>query len=133
MTEPTNTEKALWQLEGSHGQERDPDTAVVLLEERAKDNDHEAMWILGVCCEYGMGTEKNVKRAEQLYKRAAQLKNTKAKMMQNQLSNRRGRGRTKMDLNGEHKLQAQKQKKMERTNKQNHDKQEKWFARKKHA
>ena len=44
------------------GDERDEDGAVVLLEERAKERDPEAMWMLGLCCEFGIGTEKNVER-----------------------------------------------------------------------
>ena len=32
-----------------------------------KDGDGEAMWMLGLCCEYGMGTEQDVQRAESLY------------------------------------------------------------------
>ena len=45
----------------------DADSAVELLEERVKDRDSEAMWILGVCHEYGLGTEQDVERAESLY------------------------------------------------------------------
>ena len=54
-------------LEGSHRMARDADAAVALLEEKVKDGDAEAMWMLGVCCEFGMGMEQDVERAEQLY------------------------------------------------------------------
>ena len=46
------------------------DGAVALLEERVKDNDSDAMWILGVCYEYGMGIDQDIERAEMLYKKS---------------------------------------------------------------
>ena len=88
-------------LEGSHGMTRDADAAVALLEEKVKDRDAEAMWMLGVCCEFGMGTEQDVARADQLYKRAAAQGNTTASMMTGRLENRDGRGSTQMDLRSE--------------------------------
>ena len=33
-----------------------------------KDRDGEAMRMLGLCCEYGMGCKQDLKRAETLYK-----------------------------------------------------------------
>ena len=65
-------EKAQWMLEGSHKMTRDADAAVALLETKVKNGDAEAMWMLGVCCEFGMGTKQDVERAEQLYKRGAE-------------------------------------------------------------
>ena len=94
------TEKAQWMLEGSHGMARDADAAVALLEEKVKDGDAEAMWMLGVCCEFGMGTEQDVERAEQLYQRGAR-RNATAKLLTDKLKNKNGRGRTQMDLSGE--------------------------------
>jgi len=32
-----------------------------------KEGDCEAVWMLGLCCEYGMGIEQDVERAEVLY------------------------------------------------------------------
>ena len=95
------TEKARWMLEGSHGMARDADAAVELLEKKVKDGDTEAMWMLGVCCEFGMGTEQDVERAEQLYKRGAEQGNATAKLLTSKLKNRNGRGCTQMDLEGE--------------------------------
>ena len=95
------TEKARWMLEGSHGMARDADAAVELLEEKVKDGKAEAMWMLGVCCEFGMGTEQDVKRAEQLYKRGAEQGNATAKLLTDKLKNKNGRGCTQMDLEGE--------------------------------
>ena len=88
-------------LEGSHGMARDADAAVALLEDKVKDGDAEAMWMLGVCCEFGMGTEQDVDRAEQLYKRGAEQGNATAKLLADKLKNKNGRGCTQMDLEGE--------------------------------
>ena len=95
------TEKARWMLEGSHGMARDAEAAVALLEERAKDGDAEAMWMLGVCCEFGMGTEQDVARAVRLYKGAARKRSTAARVTLDRLKNKNGRGRTQMDLGGD--------------------------------
>ena len=76
-------------LEGSHGMERDAEAAVALLEEKAQ-GDAEAMWMLGVCCEFGMGTKQDVERAEQLYKRGAEQGNATAKLLSNTLKNQNG-------------------------------------------
>ena len=91
---------ARWMLEGSHGMARDAEAAVALLEEKVKDGDAEAMWMLGVCCEFGMGTEQDVERAEQLYQRGAKI-DTTAKLLTDKLKNKNGRGCTQMDLEGE--------------------------------
>ena len=98
QTQQKGKVNAQWMLEGSHGVERDADTAVALLEEKVKDGDVKAMWMLGVCCEFGMGTEQDVDRAEQLYKRAAEQGNATAKLLTNKLKNKNGRGCTQMDL-----------------------------------
>ena len=85
-------------LEGSHGMTRDADAAVAVLEAKVKDRDTEAMWLLGVCCEYGMGTEQDVGRAEHLYQRAADEGNTTAQLLTDKLKNKKGRGCAVMDL-----------------------------------
>ena len=109
MAEKT-TEKAQWMLEGSHGMARDADAAVALLEEKVKDRDAEAMWMLGVCCEFGMGTEQDVDRAEQLYKRGAEQGNATAEALDEILKSRKGRGSTFMDLRGSQKTKPKKSK-----------------------
>ena len=91
---------AQWMLEGSHGMTRDADAAVALLEEKVKDGDAKAMWMLGVCCEFGMGTEQDVDRAEQLYERGAEQGNSTAELLTDELKNKNGRGNTEMDLGG---------------------------------
>ena len=85
-------------LEGSHGMARDADAAVALLEEKVQNCDAEAMWMLGVCCEFGLGTEQDVARAEKLYKRAAELGSSPARLLTGKLKNKNGRGSTQMDL-----------------------------------
>ena len=95
------TEKAQWMLEGSHGIARDTKAAVALLEERVKDGDAEAMWMLGVCCEFGMGTGQDVARAEQLYQRGAEKRNATAKLLTDKLKNENDRGFEQMDLASE--------------------------------
>ena len=89
-------------LEGSHGMARDADAAVALLEEKVKDGNAEAMWMLGVCCEFGMGTEQDVERAEQLYEHAAEKRNAAAKLLLGKLKNKNGRGCTQMELERGH-------------------------------
>ena len=64
------TKLAWYLLSGFGGAEIDEDKAVVLLEERVKDEDSEAMWMLGVCNEFGLGTEQNENRAEILYQQS---------------------------------------------------------------
>ena len=49
---------------------RDAEAAVALLEAKVKDGDTEVMWMLGMCCEFGIRTEQDVERAEKLCKRA---------------------------------------------------------------
>ena len=62
------TRLAWYQLSGCGGAVVDKDNAVVLLEERAEvDKDAEAMWMLGLCYEFGMGCEHDFARAEMLY------------------------------------------------------------------
>ena len=94
------TEKARWMLEGSHGMARDAEAAVALLEAKVKDGDTKAMWMLGVCCEFGMGTEQDVERAEQLCERGVKQGNATAKLLTDKLKNKNGRGCTQMDLEG---------------------------------
>ena len=108
------TEKARWMLEGSHGMARDADAAVALLEEKVKDGDAEAMWMLGVCCEIGVGTAQDVARAEQLYKRGAEQGNATAKLLTDKLKNNKGRGCTQMDLEGEQEKQTTENKRLDK-------------------
>ena len=69
------TKVAYYKLLGYGGGEVDKDEAVALLEERVKDRDSDAMWMLGLCCEYGIGTEQDIKRAKLLYGRSRKARN----------------------------------------------------------
>ena len=64
------TRLAWFKLSGRGGATKDEDGAALLLEERVKENDKEAMWMLGLCCEYGMGCKKDFERAKTLYKQS---------------------------------------------------------------
>ena len=109
------TEKARWMLEGSHGMTRDAEAAVALLEDKVKDGDTKAMWMLGVCCEFGIGTKQDVARAEQLYERGAAQGNKTAKLLTGELKNKNGRGCTQLNLAGENQNKKLKTKIWEST------------------
>ena len=99
--EEETTEEAWWLLEGSHGMARDAEAAMVLLEDKVKDGNTEAMWMLGVCSEFGIGTEQDVERAEKLYKRGAK-RNVTAKILANcRMKNKNGHGLTQLNLYSE--------------------------------
>ena len=61
------TKLALYKLSGRGGAEIDKEGAIALLEERVKDKDVEAMWMLGLCYEYGICCEQDLERAEKFY------------------------------------------------------------------
>ena len=65
------TNLAWYKLSGYGGVEIDMKNAFVLLEERVEDEDIEAMWMLGLCYEYGMGCEQDLEKAELLYKQSS--------------------------------------------------------------
>ena len=73
--ESAKTKLAWLKLSGLGGCGVDEDGAVALLEERVKEGDDEAMWMLGVCNEYGRGTEQDIARAEMLYKQSRERGN----------------------------------------------------------
>ncbi len=65
------TKLARFKLSGRGGAEVDEDGAVAMLKECVGDKDSDAMWMLGLCYEYGMGCEQDVEEAEKLYKRSS--------------------------------------------------------------
>ena len=73
--ESAKTKLAWYKLSGVGGCEIDTNGAVALLEERVKDKDAEAMWMLGVCNEFGIGCEQDISRAEELYKQSSKGRN----------------------------------------------------------
>ena len=68
------TKMAIYKLSGKDDF-LDADGALDLLEEFAKKGDSEAMWMLGFCCEYGLGIEKDTVRAEALYRQSCEARN----------------------------------------------------------
>ena len=77
------TKLAWYMLSGVGGAFVDADGAVALLEERAKDRDSDAMWMLGVCYEYGIGVEQDVERAEMLYSQSCGEENAIGRILRN--------------------------------------------------
>ena len=90
--ESAKTRVAFHKLSGLGGIVVDEDEAVALLEERVKDHDSEAMWLLGLCCEYGRGIKQDTERAELLYKRSCEAGNQAGKILVDNNENERGSG-----------------------------------------
>ena len=65
--------------------------------------------MLGVCCEFGMGTEHDVARAAHLYQMAAEQGNATAKLLNDKLKNKYGRGFTEKKLECERDQKTSKQ------------------------
>ena len=88
------TKLARYLLSGYGGAQIDEDRAFDILNERvAKDKDAEAMWMMGLCYEYGMGCETSVEEAETLYKRCCDGGNVIGKfLVENGEGNERGSG-----------------------------------------
>ena len=96
--ERAKTKVAFNKLSGSGGVEVDADGAVALLEERAKDKNCEALWMLGLCCEYGIGTEQDIERAEKLYRKSSEGGNVVGEFLMK--NDEGGRGTRVMKVNG---------------------------------
>ena len=61
-----------------------------------KDKDTEAMWLLGLCYEYGMGCEQDLEEAQSLYKQSSYCRNVIGKMFLWNETFRRGTGMMKL-------------------------------------
>ena len=66
---------AFRKLSGRDGVEVDSKGAVAMLEECVKKGDGEAAWMLGLCCEYGIGIEQDIERAGLLYQQSCETGN----------------------------------------------------------
>ena len=87
------TKLAWFLLSGCGSAEIDEDRAFQLLEERVEEQDSEAMWMLGLCYEYGMGCETSEEEAETLYKRSREGGNATGEfLVENGEGNERGSG-----------------------------------------
>ncbi len=84
------TKLAWYKLSGLGGCKIDTNGAVALLEERVKDRDSDAMWMLGGCSEFGIGAELNRKRSESLYKQSSEEGNETGEFLLDRNSNERG-------------------------------------------
>ena len=90
------TKLAWYKLSWFDGAQMDAIEAVKLLEERVKEGDGEAMWMLGLCKEYGRGTEQDISGAEKLYKGSKEAGNEIGEILVKK--GRKGRGSGKMGM-----------------------------------
>ena len=80
-------------ITGLGGATVNPKDAVTLLEERVKENDAEAMWMLGLCKEYGTGTSLDTDGAMALYTTSSGLGNEMGALLEdNDGDDKRGCG-----------------------------------------
>ena len=91
------TKLAWYKLTGCGVAEIDKDDAVELLEERVEDKDIEAMWMLGLCYEFGMGCEQDIEEAEKLYKQCCDNGNVIGKFLNENGKDERGGGVMKVN------------------------------------
>jgi len=96
--ESAKTKVAWYKLSGLEGVKVDADEAVKLLEERVEAGDSEAMWMLGLCKEYGRGTEQDIEEAEKLYKQSNESGNEIGRILAEKGKNYE-RGSGKMEIN----------------------------------
>jgi len=85
------TKLAWYLLSGCGGAEVDKERAVKLLKERVKE-DGEAHWMLGICKEYGIGCEQDLKEAEGLYKECSECGNVVGEFFMANGKDERGSG-----------------------------------------
>ena len=64
------TKLAWFKLSGDGGAEIDENPAVALLHERVKDDDSDAMWMLGLCYEFGRGCKQDLVQADHFYQQS---------------------------------------------------------------
>ena len=86
------TRLAWYLLSGCGGAKVDWDRAVALLKERGKNKDSDAMWMLGICKEYGIGCEQDLKEAEGLYEESIECGNVVGKFLVENGEDERGSG-----------------------------------------
>ena len=96
--ESAKTKVAWYMLSGRGGAAIDAKGAVMLLEERVKDRDAEAVWMLGVCSEFGIGIEQDIERASKLYGQSKEGGNEIGEnIVQNGVKYERGSGYLRID------------------------------------
>ena len=97
--ESAKTKLAWYKLSGMGGAKVDVGGAVKLLEERVKEKDGEAMWMLGLCKEYGRGIEQDIEGAEKLFKESKEAGNVIGEILA-RIGERWERGSGKMGIYG---------------------------------
>ena len=97
--ESGKTKLAWYKLSGLEGVKVDADEAVKLLEERVEAGDSEAMWILGLCKEYGRGTKQDIEEAYKLYEHSNESGNEIGKILAEK-GEKYQRGSGKMKIKG---------------------------------
>ena len=85
-------ELAWYKLSGLGGAKKDEEGAVSLLEERVKEGDPDAAWMLGLCCEYGIGINQDLERLELLYQQSSDSGNAVGDFLMWNFSSGRGKG-----------------------------------------
>ena len=90
------TKQAWLMLSGLGGVDVDEDDAVALLEERVKEGDTDAMWMLGICYEFGIGIEQDIEQAEKLYHQSSDGGNEIGKFFVSHKGRGRGSGNMRM-------------------------------------
>ena len=70
----------------------DVNGAAALLEERVKDKDTDAMWMLGLCYEFAVICKQDIQRAESLYEQSRDGGNVVGKLLAENGKNERGSG-----------------------------------------
>ena len=90
------TKRAWLMLSGLGGVDVDEDGAVALLEERVKDRDSDAMWMLGICYEFGRGIEQDKVQAMKLYQQSMDGGNEIGKNFVSHKHDGRGSGNMRM-------------------------------------
>ena len=88
----SKTKLAWFKLSGCGGVKIDENGAAALLEERVKDKDTDAMWMLGLCNEFGVICKQDIKRAESLYEQSRDGGNVVGEFLFENGKNERGSG-----------------------------------------
>ena len=81
-------------------QEDNPEGAVALVRQCAEEHDARGLWALGLCFEYGIGVDKDMEHAMQLYSESARQKNHVGSRFEKELRKNGGESQS-LEMNGE--------------------------------
>jgi len=79
--EKAKTKLACYKLSGFGGCDVNVDEAITLLKKRVEEKDTDAMWILGLCYEFGKGCKQDLQEAVSLYKQSSDGGNEKGRLI----------------------------------------------------